>query len=312
MGICYKIVIYDLPDIKAKHHYFMKCFFLPLLLFCQFAFSQNIDLRSQLTNILAGKNATVGIAIQNLDSGDTLSINGNRRFPMQSVYKLHLGIYAMYLVDKGKLSLDQNFTMRRSELDMKTWSPMRDNSESEEIKVTLHQLIEFAVASSDNIACDLLFKACGGPSKVNAFFRKMGVKGLSIKSTEKEMHANPMLQFKNYSTPKAAVWLLAWLRKQNVLSERSYDLIWEILKSTWTGPGRLKKGLPKEVELGHKTGSSGKDSNGVTHASNDIGIFKLPNGQYVAIAVFVSKSTESEQVNDGIIAEVCRAVYEGF
>lgn len=43
---------------------------------------------------------------------------------------------------------------------------------------------------------------------------------------------------------------------------------------------------------------------------NDIGIITLPNGKHFAIAVYVSDSSEKSDVNEKIIAEICKSVWD--
>jgi beta-lactamase class A len=42
-----------------------------------------------------------------LETGDTVSLNPRDHFPMQSVYKLPIGMAVMKKVDGGKVKLDQ-------------------------------------------------------------------------------------------------------------------------------------------------------------------------------------------------------------
>ena len=79
-----------------------------------------------------------------------------------------------------------------------------------------------------------------------------------------------------------------------------------------TGKDKLKAGLPKDVLLAHKTGSSDRNEYGYKIADNDMGFVVLPNGQYYTIAVFVMNSRESDKKNARIIADVSRVVYEYF
>ncbi len=48
----------------------------------------------------------------------------------------------------------------------------------------------------------------------------------------------------------------------------------------------------------------------MTAATNDIGLITLPNGQHLAIAVFVSDSSADEATREAVIAKVARAVWE--
>jgi beta-lactamase class A len=64
--------------------------------------------------------------------------------------------------------------------------------------------------------------------------------------------------------------------------------------------------------VAHKTGSSGPNPEGITAAVNDIGIVTLPNGKHYAISVFISRSEENKVVNEGIIADISKIVWDYF
>jgi beta-lactamase class A/beta-lactamase class A VEB len=49
---------------------------------------------------------------------------------------------------------------------------------------------------------------------------------------------------------------------------------------------------------------------GVTAATNDIGIVYLPDNKAFIISVFVTQSTESETVNEQMIADLCLIAWE--
>jgi beta-lactamase class A len=51
----------------------------------------------------------------NLEMGDTLSLNGNRHYPMQSVFKFHLALAVLHRVERGELSLDQPYDVVKSD-----------------------------------------------------------------------------------------------------------------------------------------------------------------------------------------------------
>jgi len=76
-----------------------------------------------------------------------------------------------------------------------------------------------------------------------------------------------------------------------------------------TGAHRLKGFLPEGTVVAHKTGTSGT-SNGLTRATNDVGIVTLPDGRHMAIAVFVSDSKANEAVREGVIAKIARAAWD--
>ena len=81
------------------------------------------------------------------------------------------------------------------------------------------------------------------------------------------------------------------------------------MTETTTGPKRIKGLLPDGTVVAHKTGTS-STVNGMTAATNDVGLVTLPRGQHLAIAVFVSDSTADSAIREEVIAKVTRAAWE--
>ena len=130
-----------------------------------------------------------------------------------------------------------------------------------------------------------------------------------ILDTEKAFAQDHSLQYRNWTTPEAAVALLRALHERRWLSESARGLLLKLMTESNTGPKRLKGLLPAGTVVAHKTGTSGTE-NGVTAATNDIGIITLPNGKHLAIAVFVADSPADEATREGVIARVARAVWD--
>ena len=64
------------------------------------------DLEQQLSFLVAGKSADVGIAALDLNTGETVSIKGNTPFPMASTVKVAIAALYLAQVDHGRRSLD--------------------------------------------------------------------------------------------------------------------------------------------------------------------------------------------------------------
>ena len=69
---------------------------------------QDAELQKQLEQIAAAARGKVGIAALALETGETVSVNPHDHFPMQSVYKLPIGMAVMQQVDAGKIKLDHD------------------------------------------------------------------------------------------------------------------------------------------------------------------------------------------------------------
>ncbi|WP_428659285.1 class A beta-lactamase, subclass A2 [Runella sp.] len=277
--------------------------------FCQ----STAALRQKIQQIVSTKHAVVGVAIMGNNGKDTLSINGNGHFPMQSVFKLHIALAILSQIDKGKFSFDQKIKIEKQDLLPDLYSPIREKY-PQGTTLTMAEILTPTVAESDNVGCEKLLKLIGGPQAVEDYFRKNNFKNISIKINEEVMQANWELQFQNWTTPKAANEVLTsfYYNRKKLLSTKSHSFIWDVMKKTETGKDRLKGQLPKNTVVAHKTGSSGVNKEGLTAAVNDIGIVFLPNGQHFFISVFVTASKENAATNEKIIADISRAAWDYF
>lgn len=277
-----------------------------------FAQQPKQDLKKSIEIIASKHKAKIGFAVLDLQNGDTIGFNGKVHFPMQSVYKFHLALAVLKKIDEGKLKLDQQILLKPTDLLPNTWSPLREKYPQGNVSVPLSEILGYTISQSDNNGCDILFRLVGGPAKVNAFIHGIGVKDVAIVATEEEMHRDEKVQFKNWSTPFSVAQLLKLFYDKKILSKASQDFLWDIMVKTTSGPNKIKGLLPKGTIVAHKTGSSGANAEGITTASNDIGIVTLPNGKHFAIAVFVSMTKEEEAVTDRIIAECSKAAWDCF
>ncbi|MBC8985396.1 class A beta-lactamase, subclass A2 [Pedobacter sp. N36a] len=283
-----------------------------LILFsvCFHGVAQKNQLRNQIKQVIAHKKADVGVSVYGIESKDTISVNGDRHYPMQSVFKFHIAMAVLNQVDKGKFSLSQTIHIKKSDLLPDTWSPIRDAHPNGEVDLPLAEIIKYTVAQSDNNGCDILMRLLGGPKPINDYIHSLGVKDVAIKANEEEMHKEWNVQFSNWSTPKAITELLVKFYTKNLLSKESFNFLWTTMVETSTGVNRIKGQLPKGTVVGHKTGTSGTSKAGITAAINDMGIVRLPNGKHYAIAVFVCNTKENEATNDKIISEISKLVWD--
>ena len=290
----------------------MKCLKILFLTFYSInVYSQT--LQKSMEVILKDKNATVGVSVYDFSTNKSFGINQDKRFPMQSVFKFHIALAVLDLVDRGQLSLSQKIYISKERMQAEWYSPLRDKYPQGNIKLTLAEVLKPTVSESDNVGCEVLLDLVGGPKVVDDYLKKIGMKEVQVKHNETVMQASWEPQFDNYSTPNSAVELLKALRNEKILSSKSRKYVQRLLLETSTGPNRLKGLLPKGTIVAHKTGTSGTNKQtGEMAAVNDIGIVTLPNGKQFGIAVFVSNSKENMETNERIIAEIAKAYYDYF
>jgi beta-lactamase class A len=244
----------------------------------------------------------VGFAAVELASGRALGLHQDEPFPMQSVFKLPIAIEVLRQVDQGKTALDQEIVLGADDARAGATGTIVVPS-----RTTVGKLLEAMLVSSDNIACDRLLALVGGPQAVDARLRSFGIEGITIRLSEREMTAG---QGDNTATPAAMVALLVRMARNGLgLLPASARHLEALLLRVGTGTRRIKGGLPTGTPVAHKTGSS-RTVDGKTDATNDVGLISLPNGNRIAIAVFVHASPADERTREETIAKLARVAYD--
>ena len=228
--------------------------------------------------------------------------------PMQSVFKLPLAIVTLHMVENGKLSLDQLVRFQASDRILPhTYSPLQDKYPAADVDLPLGDLLRMAVSLSDNVAADMVLRTIGGPALVDAYFRASG--GFHLEDNEAGLHRDVAAQYRNWWEPAAAVALLRRLDENSPLTPAHTALLLGWMRDSPTGRHRIKGDLPAGTVVWHKTGLSFTDD-GLTHATNDIGLIALPDGRRLAIAIFVTDSKADEATRESVIARIARAAYD--
>ncbi|GAA3751831.1 class A beta-lactamase, subclass A2 [Flavobacterium ginsengisoli] len=276
------------------------------------AFSQGTnELRNQLQQIISTKSVTVGISMKGIENKDTLSINGNLKMPMMSVFKFHIALAVLHKVDEGKLNLTQEIFIKKKDLKEDTWSPMKEDYPEGNVSLTLDKILRYTVSHSDNNGCDILINLVGGTKYIQKFINEHGIKDFVIKMNEDQMKAWKNL-YVNTTTPLATTELLEKFFKGEILKEETTKYLYQIMVETSRGLTWMKAGLPENTELAHRTGISGTNDANLRVAMNDVGIVKLPNGKHFILSVYLKDITEKREDTEKIIADVTKAVWNYF
>lgn len=266
-------------------------------------------LRDNISKIINGKDATVGVALI-IDGKDTLTVNNHIQYPTQSVYKFHLALAVLDYMHRNNIPLDHKLFIEKEELLQNTHSPIRDEHPQESFELPVSDILKYTVSKSDNNGCDILFRFVGGTSSTDKYIRSLGFEDFAIAATEEEMHGPWEVQYTNWSTPYTAAAVLEAFRTKNILPKEYHDFLWQTMVETTTGMNKIKAQLPKGTIVGHKTGSSSRNAQGLNAAENDIAIVQLPDGRYYSLAIFVKDSMEDSDTNNKIIADISKAVYD--
>lgn len=301
-------------------------------------------LEREIARIGASTGGNVGVSVRHLPSGEERAYNADQSFPMASTYKTVIGGCVLQRVDRDEFALETLVPILPRQRS--TSSVLSSQFPHPGLSVSVHNLLELMLTSSDNTATDVLLELVGGPAEVQRCVEGSGVTDLRVdRSTAQILRdyggvpypADPSVSFFEqfvplYAKTGAPVYFEDGSGAQYVAFERDprdhatpramTDLMARIWKDEWPSkegatvlrgilsrsaePVRLARGLPAGTPLAHKTGT-------LSGTVNDSGVFDLPDGQgQVVITVYVKGARGPHEGTEIAIGDIARLVYDEF
>lgn len=274
------------------------------------AHDDRLSLREELYELIDTVPGTVGIAY--VCDTDTITVNNGVKYPMMSVFKFHQALAVAASVEKHENTLDSMLQIHAGELDRNTWSPMLEKYNDGDFKISVRELMRYAVISSDNNASNLLFQQIVSPRETNEFIRSIARDTtFHISYSESDMKANHALSYLNYASPLSTALLIRQVFEEQLVDKGDQDSIKHYLSVVTTGQDRLGAAVQKsEIELfAHKTGSGYRNEADELIAHNDVGYFRFRDGSSYALTVFIRDFRGTEADASRLIASISRCVY---
>src|ERR1700748_1910947 len=125
--------------------------------------AQTDILKHKIEQVVQAGKADVGVAVYDLETGEGVQVNGDKYYPMQSVFKFHIALCMLHEIDKGAFKLNQKIFIKKEALLPDTWSPLRDAHPNGNVYLPLSEILTYTVSQSDNNGCDILLELLGGP-----------------------------------------------------------------------------------------------------------------------------------------------------
>lgn len=237
-------------------------------------------LEQQLAFLLASRPGDYGVSALDLDTGEAISINGDRAYPMASTVKVAVAAAYLAQVDHGRRSLEDRIGNQSA-----------------------RELMDAMLIHSSNPATDALIRNLGGPSSVQTWLTWNGLSNIRVDRTIARLLADKrdLWDVRDSSTPNAMVELLRKLERGNVLSASSRQHLLSTMARCQTGKNRIRGLLSPLTPVAHKTGT-------LNNYTSDVGFITLPDGRRLAVAFFARGGSDRPKV----IAEAARAIYDGF
>jgi len=141
-------------------------------------------LRRKIASIVDKVDGRMGVAVLDVTSGDETGVNEDELFPMASVCKTPILVGAYQQVDNGALDLAARVEIERGS---RVLGSGLLNFCSEGLNPTVSDLLLLMIVVSDNAATDLVLKRVGGPAKVTAVMRKLGLSDITLNRNIKSL-----------------------------------------------------------------------------------------------------------------------------
>ncbi len=250
-------------------------------------------LQQRLLTLNTGKYAALrpGMYFLDLDTGNYLSIGGDRNVPTASVIKLPILIAFFQDVEAGKIRLDETLTMTR---DMVVGGSGYMQDRPVGSKFSALETATNMIITSDNTATNMIIKRMGGFHAVNQRFRSWGLQHTVVRNWLPDLGAT------NRTTARELVQVMAMVEQGKLLSPSARSQAINILRRV-QNKRLLPVGLGQGATIAHKTGY-------IRSVLGDAGIVYMPNGKRYLAAVLVENNSIPSTAR-GYIQEVSRIVY---
>ena len=277
---------------------------IPLPLFAQAQQSPlaPIDrLRTAIERITRSINATWGIYIKCLETGEEVALNANQQMETMSTIKVPLMVEAFRQMEAGKFALTDRIKLRDEDKRPGT-GIIRSLDAGDDL--TLKDLITMMIIVSDNTATDLMFAKVGGVEAVNRLMNDYGLTqtravapgsvwfaALRAAKSPADFHREGKHPY-GLSSPRDMGVLLEKIKTGQAVSKGASEQMLQILR------GQLyTTRLPKYVStfrVAHKTGDF------LPYVGNDVGIFESPRRNIIVSVFTANHFGEGAMLEDAI------------
>ena len=237
----------------------------------------------------------MGVAIEDLTSGDHYLLREDEVFAQASSIKITVLANLYLQAQQGKLKLTDLYTVQTS--DLVPDSDIMNGLTPGVTRVTLRDLATMMVAVSDNAATNVLIDRVG-MANVNAMLDTLGLTHTRLRRKMMDLEAAKQGR-ENISTPREMMTLLDAIYHGKVLDKESTADFFKMLstnKDSW-----IPRDLPADLKVADKPGS-------LEAVRNDSGIVFVEGRPYVICVMtsFLRNEREGEAAISKVSLEAWR------
>jgi beta-lactamase class A len=239
----------------------------------------------------------MGVAIEDLTTGDHFFLHENEVFAQASSIKIAVLANLYLQAQQGKLKLNDLYTVQSS--DLVPDSDIMGGLTPGVTRITLRDLATMMVAVSDNAATNVLIDRAG-MENVNAMLDSLSLSHTRLRRKMMDLQAAKEGR-ENISTPREMRTLLEAIYYGKLLNKESTTDFFKVLstnKSSW-----IPRDLPADVKIANKPGS-------LEGVRNDSGVVFVDGRPYV-ICVMTS-FLRNERDGEEAISKISLAAWRMF
>ena len=254
-------------------------------------------LESTIEEVDQHLDGVMGVAIEDLTTGDHFFLREDEVFAQASSIKITVLANLYLQAQQGKLKLTDLYTVQSS--DLVPDSDIMGGLTPGVTRLTLCDLATMMVAVSDNSATNVLIDRVG-MTNVNAMLDSLGLTHTRLRRKMMDLQAAKEGR-ENISTPREMMTLLDAIYHGKLLSKESTDDFFKVLstnKDSW-----IPRDLPAGFKIANKPGS-------LEAVRNDSGIVFVEGRPY-AICVMTS-FLRDERDGEEAISKVSLAAWRMF
>jgi beta-lactamase class A len=251
-------------------------------------------LQANIEEIDRNLDGVLGVAILDLNSGQTYLLHADDVFPQASSIKVAV-LAALYRqAQDGKLKLNDLYTVQAS--DMVPDSSVMLGLTPGITRITNRDLATMMVAVSDNSATNVLIDHVGMDT-VNALMDQLGLTHTRLRRKMMDLKAAAEGR-ENISTPREMMTLFENLYRGKVLNREMTDDFFKVLSTP--KQSFIPRGLPEDLRVANKPGE-------LEAVRNDSGIVFAQNRPYVICVM--TTYLNNERAGEDAIAKISAAAY---
>ena len=252
-------------------------------------------LEAQIRDVDQHLDGVMGVAIEDLNTGEHFLLNEDEVFAQASSIKITVLANLYLQAQQGKLKLTDLYTVQSSDLVQD--SDIMNGLTPGVTRITLRDLATMMVAVSDNSATNVLIDRAG-MENVNAMLDSLSLAHTRLRRKMMDLQAAKQGR-ENISTPREMMTLLDAVYHGKVLNKESTADFFKVLstnKDSW-----MPRDLPADLKVANKPGS-------LEAVRNDSGIVFVEGRPYVICVMtsFLRNERDGEEAISKISLDAWR------